>query len=136
MKIPELTMILALIEHGSVQATARALNIDESTIYKRMSDNAFRARLEAVKGDIMREYKAQYMASANTAKGVIESIMIDESVNPSVRLQSAQTIINTALKFCELVDRAEDRALRAKEYEREHRKDEENDFIDDLFKIG
>lgn len=60
----------------------------------------------------------------------------NDKINPAIRLQACQTIINTAVKFVELSDRAEDRALRAKEYERGHRTDKWDDAIDSLFNIG
>lgn len=129
-------MIKALATCGSVTATAQRLGIAESTIYRRLQDNEFRAKLEIVKGDVLREFKANYLESSEQARTVIETMMKDRKLNPAVRLQAAQTIIKTAVQFTELAERAEDRALRAKEYEREHRKDEEEDFIDNLFQIG
>lgn len=129
-------MIKALAVCGSVSATAVRLGIAESTIYRRLQDNEFRAKLEIVKGDVLREFKANYLESSEQARTVIETMMKDRKLNPAVRLQAAQTIIKTAVQFTELAERAEDRALRAKEYEREHRKDEEADFIDNLFQIG
>lgn len=129
-------MIKALAVCGSVSATAVRLGVAESTIYRRLQDNDFRAKLETVKGDVLREFKASYLESAERARAAIESMMDNDKINPAIRLQACQTIINTAVKFVELSERAEDRALRAKEYEREHRKDEEADFIDNLFQIG
>lgn len=129
-------MIKALAVCGSVSATAVRLGVAESTIYRRLQDNEFRAKLEIVKGDILREFKANYLESSEQARTVIETMMKDRKLNPAVRLQAAQTIIKTAVQFTELAERAEDRALRAKEYEREHRKDEEEDYLDNLFTIG
>lgn len=129
-------MIKALATCGSVSATAVRLGIAESTIYRRLQDNEFRAKLEIVKGDILREFKANYLESSEQARTVIETMMKDRKLNPAVRLQAAQTIIKTAVQFTELAERAEDRALRAKEYEREHRSDAWDDKIDSLFNIG
>ena len=111
-------MITALALCGSVSATAVQLGIAESTIYRRLQDNEFRAKLEIVKGDILREFKASYLESSERARAAIESMMENDKINPAIRLQACQTIINTAVKFVELSERAEDRALRAKEYER------------------
>ena len=129
-------IITALATCGSVSATAERLGVAESTIYRRLQDNEFRAKLEVVKCDILREFKASYLESSERARSAIESMMDNDKINPAIRLQACQTIINTAVKFVELSERAEDRALRAKEYEREHRTDKWDDAIDSLFNIG
>lgn len=129
-------LITALATCGSVSATAVQLGIAESTIYRRLQDNEFRAKLEIVKGDVLREFKASYLESSERARAAIESMMENDKINPAIRLQACQTIINTAVKFVELSERAEDRALKAKEYEREHRQDKLDDVIDSLFDIG
>lgn len=129
-------IITALATCGSVSATAERLGVAESTIYRRLQDNEFRAKLEVVKGDVLREFKASYLESSERARAAIESMMDNDKINPAIRLQACQTIINTAVKFVELSERAEDRALRAKEYEREHRTDKWGDAIDSLFNIG
>lgn len=121
-------MIKALATCGSVSATAVRLGIAESTIYRRLQDNEFRAKLEIVKGDILREFKANYLESSEQARTVIETMMKDRKLNPAVRLQAAQTIIKTAVQFTELAERAEDRAVKAREYEQEHKHDDMFDF--------
>ena len=105
-------------------ATAARLGIAESTIYRRLQDNDFRAKLEIVKGDVLREFKASYLESAERARNAVESMMDNDKINPAIRLQACQTIINTAVKFVELSERAEDRAVKAREYEKEHKLDD------------
>lgn len=124
MAITDEKMIKALATCGSVTATAVRLGIAESTIYRRLQDNEFRAKLEAVKGDVLREFKASYLESAERARNAVESMMDNDKINPAIRLQACQTIINTAVKFVELSERAEDRAVRAREYEKEHKLDD------------
>ena len=136
MAITDEKLITALATCGSVNATATQLGIAESTIYRRLQENEFRAKLEIVKGDILREFKASYLEASERARATIESMMDNDKINPAIRLQACQTIINTAVKFVELSERAEDRALKAKEYEREHRQDKLDDVIDSLFDIG
>ena len=124
MAITDEKMIKALATCGSVTATAVRLGIAESTIYRRLQDNEFRAKLEAVKGDVLREFKASYLESAERARNAVESMMDNDKINPAIRLQACQTIINTAVKFVELSERAEDRAVKAREYEKEHKLDD------------
>ena len=124
MAITDEKMIKALATCGSVSATAVRLGIAESTIYRRLQDNDFRAKLEAVKGDVLREFKASYLESAERARNAVESMMDNDKINPAIRLQACQTIINTAVKFVELSERAEDRAVKAREYEKEHKLDD------------
>ena len=124
MAITDEKMIKALATCGSVSATAVRLGIAESTIYRRLQDNEFRAKLEAVKGDVLREFKASYLESAERARNAVESMMDNDKINPAIRLQACQTIINTAVKFVELSERAEDRAVKAREYEKEHKFDD------------
>ena len=117
-------IITALALYGSVSATAVQLGVAESTIYRRLQDNEFRAKLEIVKGDVLREFKANYLESSERARAAIESMMDNDKINPAIRLQACQTIINTAVKFVELSERAEDRAVKAREYEKEHKLDD------------
>lgn len=124
MAITDEKMIKALATCGSVTATAVRLGIAESTIYRRLQDNDFRAKLEVVKGDVLREFKASYLESAERARNTVESMMNNDKINPAIRLQACQTIINTAVKFVELSERAEDRAVKAREYEKEHKLDD------------
>lgn len=124
MAITDEKMIKALATCGSVTATAVRLGVAESTIYRRLQDNEFRAKLEIVKGDVLREFKASYLESAERARNAIESMVDNDKINPAVRLQACQTIINTAVKFVELSERAEDRAVKAREYEKEHKLDD------------
>ena len=94
-------IIAALLSTGTIQAAAAAVGLSPRTIYDRMNSGDFQALYKAAKADLIRaavfNINNQLQAAINT---VIE-VMQDESNNPAIRLQAAQTILNNAGKFAQ-----------------------------------
>jgi len=100
-KIPDETIIAALIQHGTVKAAAEAAGISPRAIYSRMQEKEFVALYQAAKTDIVR--KAVFAIDSRLAAAVeaVADIVTDKTVNPAIRLQAAQTLFNNAGKFAE-----------------------------------
>lgn len=94
-------IIAALLSTGTIQAAAAAVGLSPRTIYDRMNSGDFQALYKAAKADLIRaavfNINNQLQAAINT---VIE-VMQDESNNPAIRLQAAQTILSNAGKFAQ-----------------------------------
>lgn len=95
-------ILKALLTTGTVKESAIVLGISESTIYARMKKAEFINKLDFAKWEILEKIKDSLVKESTNAITVISSIMHDTEVNSAVRLQSAQTIINTTLKFLEV----------------------------------
>ena len=100
-------IIAALLQHGTVREAAKAAGVTARTIYDRMQTQEFTAEYSAAKNEVIR--KALYSVNDKLAAAIDEvaAIMSDQNVNPAIRLQAAQTIINSAGKFSERLDRCE-----------------------------
>lgn len=101
------TLIAALLSNGSQKAAAAAVGVDPRTIYNRMQDGEFMALYKAAKADILRQTVAALAAQTTAAVDIIAEIMTDKAVNAAVRLQAAQTILNSSSRYNEHLQTAE-----------------------------
>ena len=101
-------IINALIQFGTVREAAESIGCKPRTIYNRMNnDNEFIEEYNAAKKDITRKAVASFNNKINLAIEEIFSIMQDKNVNAAIRLQAAQTILNSGNKFAERLEKIE-----------------------------
>ena len=100
-------IIAALLQHGTVREAAKAAGTTSRTIYDRMQNQDFTAEYSAAKNEVLRQALLSVNDKLGAAIDEVAAIMSDPNVNPAVRLQAAQTIINSAAKFSERLDRCE-----------------------------
>lgn len=101
-------MISALIQFGTVREAAEAIGCKPKTIYNRMNnDDEFIEDYNSAKKDITRKAVASFNNKINLAIEEIFSIMQDKNVNAAIRLQAAQTILNSGNKFAERLEKME-----------------------------
>lgn len=106
-------IIAALLQHGTIKEAAAAAGTTSRTIYDRMKDNEFRAEYKAAKCDIIRTATINVTGKLGAAIDAVAEIMNDPEVNPAVRLQAAQTIINNAGKIASRLDDEEAASIAA-----------------------
>ena len=104
-------IIAALISNGTIKDSATAVGITERSLYDRMSNGQFKALYKSAKADIVRKAIFDLNNQLGAAIDTIVSIMNDEEVNPAIRLQAAQTILNNANKFADRLNIDEERAI-------------------------
>lgn len=100
-------IIAALLQHGTVREAAKAAGTTARTIYDRMQTQDFNAEYQAAKNELLRQASQSINDKLAAAIDEVAEIMADPNVNAAVRLQAAQTIINSAAKFSERLDRGE-----------------------------
>ena len=100
-------IIAALLQHGTVREAAQAAGVTARTIYGRMQSQDFTAEYSAAKNELLRKASLSVNDKLAAAIDEVAAIMSDPKVNAAVRLQAAQTIINSAGKFSERLDRCE-----------------------------
>ena len=100
-------IIAALLQHGTVREAAKAAGTTARTIYDRMQSQDFTAEYSAAKNELLRKASLSVNDKLAAAIDEVAAIMADPKVNAAVRLQAAQTIINSAAKFSERLDRCE-----------------------------
>lgn len=99
--ISDEVIISALMSNGTIKAAAAAVGVTERTIYDRMSSGDFKALYKSAKADVVRKAIFELNNQIGAAVETVVSIMQDEEINPAIRLQAAQTILNNANKFSE-----------------------------------
>jgi uncharacterized membrane protein len=72
-----------------------------------MQNQDFTAEYSAAKNELLRKASISVNEKLAAAIEEVAAIMSDPNVNAAVRLQAAQTIINSAGKFSERLDRCE-----------------------------
>lgn len=92
-------IIAALLNHGTIKEAAAAAGISERALYDRMNTGDFQALYKAAKADLIRAAVFSINGKLQEAINTVAEIMADKENNPAVRLQAAQTILNTACKF-------------------------------------
>ena len=99
--ISDEVIISSLISNGTIKAAAAAIGISERSIYDRMSSGDFKALYKSAKADVVRKAIFELNNQLGAAVETVVSIMQDDEINPAIRLQAAQTILNNANKFSE-----------------------------------
>jgi len=111
-------IIVSLINNGTLKAAAAAVGVSERTIYERMCDGDFRELYAAAKADILRKAVFEINNQIGMALETVSEIMADKEINPAIRLQAAQTILNNAGKFTERLREDEQGVLEQREKNR------------------
>lgn len=109
--ISDETIIAALLNNGTVKDAAAAVGLSERTMYDRMSDGDFKELYKNVKADIVRQAVFKLNKHISAAVDTVVEIMSDSTVNPAIRLQAAQTILNNSNKFSERLNDEEQSVL-------------------------
>jgi hypothetical protein len=99
----EEALLLALACGATVEAAARQCGLTERTVYRRLKESAFRARLQDLRADMVRRSAGMLTAAANTAVSTLLSLQ-KESVADNVRLGAARAILEIGMRIRELAD--------------------------------
>lgn len=100
-------IISALLNHGTLKATAAALKISERALYDRMNTGEFQGLYKSARADLLRQAVNKINAQLEAAVDTVAEIMADKNNNPAVRLQAAQTLLNNVAKFTERLQKSE-----------------------------
>lgn len=96
--VPNEVIVAALIQNKTVAEAAEAAGISTRTLYDRMKTSEFQGLYTAARTEIYRAAVMNLSEKMTAAVDTVAEIMQDEDVNPAVRLQAAQTILNNASK--------------------------------------
>jgi hypothetical protein len=97
------SLLLALACGATVEAAARQCGLTERTIYRRLKDAAFKARLQAVRSDMVGRSAGLLTAAASEAVRTLLALQ-KESAPPAVRLGAARAVLEVGMKLREVVD--------------------------------
>ena len=107
-------LLLALACGATVEAAARQCGLSERTIYRRLRDPAFQARLKQVRTDLVRRSAGLLSAASGEAVRTLLALMKD-TAPPATRLGAARAVLELGIKVRELAElEAEVRELEEK----------------------
>jgi hypothetical protein len=105
-KKAEDALLLALACGATVEAAARQCGISDRTVYRRLQDAAFRARLQAVRADMVLRTAGMLTAAAGEAVKTL-LVLQKETTPPATRLGAARAVLELGMKVRETAELAE-----------------------------
>lgn len=100
-------IISALLSCNTVTDAAKACGLATRTLYDRMNTKSFQLLYSGAKNDVLRKAVLLITGKLTEAVEVVSEILSDTAVNPAIRLQAAQTIINSAVKLADKLQQDE-----------------------------
>jgi hypothetical protein len=97
------TLVLALACGATVEAAARQCQLSESTVYRRLRDPKFKARVQDARGEMVRRSAGMLTAAAGESVRTLLALQ-KESITPAVRLGAARAVLELGIKVRELAD--------------------------------
>ncbi|MGF2388436.1 hypothetical protein [Lentilactobacillus otakiensis] len=95
--------IVALISGKSVNAAAKAANVDKSTLYRWMSDSEYNLEYTNARSQVYRDNTQSLMKGIDKATKTLTDIM-ESCDNDNTRLQAARTLLDTATNVYQAVN--------------------------------
>jgi hypothetical protein len=97
------SLVLALACGASVEAAARQCQLHERTVYRRLEDPAFRARVQEARGEMVKRSAGLLTAAAGESVRTLMALQ-KAPTPPAVRLGAARAVLELGIKVRELVD--------------------------------
>jgi hypothetical protein len=85
----DFALVAALASGATVQDAATSSGVSERTVFRRLQDAEFRARLAAARGEMVSRALGLLADGSAAAAGKLLALMADAEVTPSVRLRAA-----------------------------------------------
>lgn len=117
-------IVSALLACSTVSEAAKKCGLATRTLYDRMKYKSFQLLYNGAKADVLRKAVFLITGKLTEAVEVVTEILSDTSVNPAIRLQAAQTIINSAVKLTDKLQTDE-------QWNRNENSPNKFDFIDE-----
>ena len=100
-------IVSALLACSTVSEAAKKCGLATRTLYDRMKYKSFQLLYNGAKADVLRKAVLLITGKLTEAVEVVAEILSDTAVNPAIRLQAAQTIINSAVKLADKLQQDE-----------------------------
>lgn len=95
-------LLLALACGATVEAAARQCGLTDRTIYRRLSEPAFKDRLQALRTDMVA--RAAGMMTAAAGEAVRTLLQLQKDAPATVRLGAARAALELGMKLREVAD--------------------------------
>ena len=91
-------LILSLACGATVEAAARKANVGEATVYRRLQDPAFRAKVDATRAELVQRATAMLTAAAMEAVKTLLDLQ-GAKQPPATRLGAARAVLEMGSKL-------------------------------------
>ncbi len=99
----ENAVILSLACGATVEATARQHQVSERTLYRKLGDAKFRARVAEVRSEMVKRATAMLSAASSDAVRTLVHLQ-RETMPAAVRLGAARAVLEIGLKLRDMVE--------------------------------
>ena len=99
--------IVALLSHSTIKSAAKAIGIDDATLWRWLQDKEFHTAYMSFRRESVRQSIARLQQASSEAVSTLRTIMKDKKAPASARVVAAKSIIEYAMKAVELEDLAE-----------------------------
>jgi len=97
--------VRALLEHKSVGEAASSIGVGERTLFRWLTEPAFKLALSAAESDLLDAATRRLLTLQADAIGTFESLLAEDSAaSDAVRLRAASAVLDYLLKLRELRD--------------------------------
>ena len=98
----------ALFETDTIEKACDVARINKNTGFKYLKDETFINEYRAIRRELMQQVTGRLQKASDEAVQVLEEVMKDkQNSTPSVRVQSAKTILDVAYRSLEIDDMQE-----------------------------
>lgn len=94
----------AMVTSKTITEAAERAGIGRVTAHNYLKDITFKRAFRRYRSELMQQTTALLQSASIEAVEVLREIMLDKSISPYARQQSAQTVLNAAYKAHELDD--------------------------------
>jgi len=96
--------VLALVQEPTIRDAAKAVRVNEVTLYRWLRAPDFQASYRQARRDIMSQAIARLKSCCSTAVQTLQDVMEDEEATAASRVASARAVLELACKAVELED--------------------------------
>jgi hypothetical protein len=96
-------LLMALVCGATVEVAARNVGLGVATVYRRLQEQRFKARLQHMRSEMVQRAAGMLTASAMEAVKTLLSLQ-EHTVTAAVRLGAARTILEMGIKLRENAD--------------------------------
>ena len=98
--------IIALLSHANIRTAAKAVKVDEATLWRWLQDKDFHAAYMNIRRESVSLAIARLQQASTEAVNTLKAIAKDKEASASARVMAAKAIIEYSIKAVEVEDLA------------------------------
>jgi lambda repressor-like predicted transcriptional regulator len=99
--------IVALLSHANTRTAAKAVGVDEATLWRWLQDKDFHTAYMTARRETVKHALARLQQISSEAVNTLREVMRDKTAKGSERVSAAKAIIEYSIKAVEIEDLAQ-----------------------------